>query len=216
MITERLGNFRNLLIEFTVIVAGVFVALAAESWWSEREDRQFERELREDVIVEFESNIRILEADIEENEASRKRIGLLENLSDEELLLLSDATLSEQLEPYLNWAGFDPEMGIVQAFVESGNVSAVSDRELRLLLARWAGLLEKRRRFNLQAVDFQHREVLPVIARSGSDGTWSSSERRETKILLSHMLALHGIVLTNQSDLKEAASVILAFLRHEA
>jgi hypothetical protein len=40
--------------EFVVVVVGVFIALAAESWWSEREDRRFEREIREDMLVEFE------------------------------------------------------------------------------------------------------------------------------------------------------------------
>ena len=83
-------------------------------------------------------------------------MGMLYGLDDDALLALDDTKLSEQLEPYLQWAGFDPEMGSVQAFVESGNVGAISDRQLRLLLARWAGLLEKRRRVNLQAVDFQH------------------------------------------------------------
>ena len=96
------------------------VALAAESWWSEREERRFEREIREDMIVEFESNLRILDADIEENKKARKHLGMLDGLADDALLALTDNTLSEQLVPYLTWAGFDPEMGSVQAFVERG------------------------------------------------------------------------------------------------
>jgi hypothetical protein len=206
---------RKLAAEFAVIVVGVFVALAAESWWSEREDRQYEREIREDMIVEFESNVRILDADIGENEEARKRLGMLEGLTDEALLALSDNELSGQLVPYLTWAGFDPEMGSVQALVESGNIGAISDRRLRQLLARWAGLLEKRRRINLQAVDFQHREVLPVIARASADRVWTSSERRELSTLLNHMLALHGFVLINQHELRAAATDILTFLRDE-
>ena len=206
---------RKLAVEFTIIVVGVFVALAAESWWSEREERQFEREIREDMFVEFESNVRILDADIEENEEARKRFGMLEGLTDDALLAVSDTELSEQLVPYLMWAGFDPEMGSVQALVESGNIGAISDRQLRLLLARWAGLLEKRRRINLQAVDFQHREVLPVIARASADRAWSSSERRELSTLLSHMFTLHGFVLNNQHELRAAATDILIFLRNE-
>ena len=206
---------RKLIVEFAVIAVGVFVAVAAESWWSEREERQYEREIREDMIVEFESNIRILDADIAENEGARGRMGMLYGLDDDALLALDDTKLSEQLEPYLQWAGFDPEMGSVQAFVESGNVGAISDRQLRLLLARWAGLLEKRRRVNLQAVDFQHHEVLPVIARASSDQVWSSSERRELRTLLSHLLALHGFVLNNQHELRVAATDILTFLRDE-
>ena len=201
--------------EFTVIVVGVFIALAAETWWSEREERRFEREIRADMIVEFESNIRILDADIAENEEANHRIGMLDSLDDDALLALDDNTISEQLVPYLQWAGFDPEMGSVQAFVESGNVGAFSDRQLRLLLARWSGLLVKNRRVNLQAVDFQHGTVLPVIARASSDLVWSSNERRELRVLLSHLLALHGFVLNNQRELRAAATDILTFLRDE-
>ncbi len=206
---------RRLAIEFAVIVIGVFVALAAESWWAEREERQYEREIREDMVVEFESNIRILDFDIEENEQARKQLGMLEGLTDDALIALSDNELSEPLVPYLQWAGFDPEMGSVQAFVESGNVGAISDRQLRQLLTRWSGLLVKNRRLNLQAVDFQHRELLPVIAQASADRAWSSSERRELSTLLNHMLALHGFVLNNQRELRTAATDILAFLRDE-
>lgn len=206
---------RKLFSEFAVIVVGVFVALAAESWWSEREERRFEREIREDMFVEFQSNIRILDADIAENEEAEKRIGSLNDLDDDALLAITDTQFSEQFAPYLTWAGFDPEMGSVQALVENGNVGAISDRELRLLLARWAGLLEKRRRINLQAVDFQHREVMPIIARASSDGVWSDGERRELQTLLGSLSTLHGYVLINQHELREAAIDILSFLRVE-
>lgn len=213
MSARQLKIDRKLIVEFTVIVVGVFVALAAETWWSEREERRFEREIRADMIVEFESNIQILDADIGENEEAYNRIGLLDSLDDDALLALDDNKISEQLVPYLQWAGFDPEMGSVQAFVESGNVGAFSDRQLRLLLARWSGLLVKNRRVNLQAVDFQHGTVLPVIARASADQVWSSHERRELRALLSHLLALHGYVLNNQRELRAAATDILIFLR---
>ena len=212
MDVKKLGLTPKLAVEFVVIVAGVFVALAAESWWSEREDRQYEREIREDMIIEFEANLRILDADIAINEDVRNGIDVLVGISDNALFSLADAKLSQQLNPYLNWAGFDPEMGSVQAFVESGNIGAIGDRALRLLLARWAGLLEMRRRYNLQAVDFQHREIIPVLARASADGKWSTSERREMRTLLETFVALHGIVLDNQYQLREAASDILKFL----
>jgi hypothetical protein len=212
MDTEKIGLTPKLAVDFVVIVAGVFVALAAESWWSEREDRQYEREIREDMIIEFQGNLRILDADIAINEEVKKGIEVLANVSDDALFSLADTALSQQLNPYLNWAGFDPEMGSVQAFVESGNVGAIGNRALRLLLARWAGLLEMRRRYNLQAVDFQHREIIPVLARASADGKWSKTERREMRTLLATFVSLHGIVLNNQYELREAATDILEFL----
>ncbi len=208
---KKLKLAPKFVVEFVVIVVGVFVALAAESWWSEREDRLYERELREDMIAEFESNLDILDADIAMNKEVPRQIGIFVDISDDALLALTDAKLS-QLKAYLDWAGFDPQMGNVQAFVESGNIGAIGDRDLRLLLARWTGLLEMRRRFNLQAVNFQNHEITPAIARASADGKWSPSERREIRTLLSTFLTLHDIVLRNQHELRQAANDILVFL----
>ena len=199
--------------EFGVIVIGVFLALAAESWWSEREDRRLEREIREDMVAEFEANIRTLEADLATNEGARVGMAILDGLSGEALMALTDDRILGMFYPFVDWAGFDPEMGTVQALVESGNIVLVSDRALRLRLARWAGLLEQNRRFNLQAVTFQQREVMPAFATAGADGHWSASERRELQILMSHMLALFDSTVTNQRQLLETAQHILVFLR---
>lgn len=215
MNSERLKSTRKLAIEFVVIVAGVFVALAAESWWSEREHRQLEREIHEDMIVEFEANLRILNADITINKQVHGTLEMFVKLSDEALFMITDIKLSEQFNPYLIWAGFDPEMGSAQAFVESGKIGVIEDRKLRILMSRWAGLLEMNRRFNLQAVDFQHRVVAPQIAQTSADESWSTSERREIRNLIGHLFVLHKTVLNNQYVLQIATQDILAFLREE-
>jgi hypothetical protein len=201
--------------EFGVIVIGVFLALAAESWWSEREDRRLEREIREDMVAEFEANIRTLEADLATNEGARVGMAILDGLSGEALMALTDDRILGMFYPFVDWAGFDPEMGTVQALVESGNIVLVSDRDLRLRLARWAGLLEQCRRFNLQAVTFQQREVMPAFATASADDQWSASERRELQVLMSHMLALFDNTVSNQRQLLETAQDVLAFLRED-
>lgn len=198
--------------EFVVVLLGVFFALAAESWWSDREDRQFERELREDILAEFETNIRILESDLAVNDTSRVRLGFLNELSDAELLAMPSEELTARLSGYLNWAGFDPEMGIVQALVESGNVGAVSDRTLRLYLSRWAGQLEEKRRFNLQAVDFQNQVVVPSVARAAADLVWTEEERREAQDLFEALSILQRGVIENQQRLRTTALEIQAYV----
>lgn len=202
--------------DFVVIVLGVFVALAAESWWSGREQRRTERELREDMIAEFRANIRILQEDLAENEASRVRLGFLDALDDAELQALSSEYLSERLDGFPNWAGFDPEMGSAQALVESGNVGAIAEREFRLRLSKWAGLLEEKRRFTLQAVDFQIHQFFPAITRASADRVWTPAERREARQLLRALLLLQRFVMDNQQRLLVAAEDILAHLEGSA
>ena len=206
-------RIRQLFQEFVVVVVGVFVAVAAESWWSEREDRQFEREIREDMLVEFESNILILDADIVFNDDARELIGALSGLSDEALFAIPDAVLSTQFgSGNLESAGFDPELGSVQALVKSGNLGAVGDRELRLLLSRWDGLMEQCRRKNVQAVNLE-KSIMPLIVQAGSDLHWSEVERRELRALLDNALGFFDIRVICQRELRDAAQDILAFLR---
>ena len=58
----------KLAAEFSVIVAGVLVALFAETWWSERDSRKIEEELVIDMADEFEVNVTILKTDLAYNE----------------------------------------------------------------------------------------------------------------------------------------------------
>ena len=204
---------KQLFQEFIVVVVGVFVAVAAESWWSEREYRRFEREIREDMLVEFESNVLILDGDIAFNEEARKLIAALSGLSDEALFAIPDSVLSKQFgSGILNTAGFDPELGSVQALVESGNLGAVGDRELRLRLSRWAGLLEQCRRKNFQGVNLE-KSVMPFIVQAGSDLHWSEVERRELRALLDNALGFFDIRVACQHELRSAAHDILVFLK---
>jgi hypothetical protein len=206
---------KQLFQEFVVVVVGVFVALAADSWWSEREDRRFEREIREDMLVEFESNVRILNTDIAFNEESRESYAALSGISDEVLFAIPDAVLSKQFgSGILYSAGFDPELGSVQALVESGNIGAIGDRELRLRVSRWAGLLEQCRRKNLQGV-LLDKSVMPLIVGAGSDLSWSQTERRELQALLENALYFFDIRVECQRELHRVAQDILAFL-HES
>ena len=192
--------------ELAVIVVGVFVALAAESWWSAREERRVEREIQEDIAAEFESNIRILRADLATNEASRKQLAVLEGLTTEELMALTDTQMTESLKGVF-WEGFDPEMGNAQAMVRSGNTIIVSDRKLRLALARWAGLLNLNDRLTFLATEYE-REVEPMYVRAAADGHWSENERREMQLHRRELLGYFDRTVENQRQLLAAAETI--------
>lgn len=202
----------TLFMEFLIIAIGVFIALAAESWWSEREDRLRESDIREDMLAEFAANIRILEADIETNENMVVHFASLPTMTDEELVSLPDAFFEESYRLFPNWAGFDPEMGIVQALVNSGNLSSISKRELRLRLSRWAGLLREKDRKTLQATQFQINALMPVIAEVSADARWSAAERRRVQLLYETLSVLQGMVLDNQVLLHSEARSIHAYL----
>ncbi|MEL7374364.1 MAG: hypothetical protein AAGJ36_07865, partial [Pseudomonadota bacterium] len=189
-----------------------FVALAAESWWSEREDRQLERDLRLDMITEFEENVAILEADIAQNVGFQAQARQLVEGEGNLIGTLPDAELLKRLERIYNWAGFDPAMGAAQALVDSGSIVAIADRDLRLRMTRWSGQLTADKRFGLQTVTFSLQTLIPTIASVGSDGVVSKEEREKLRQLLSTNLFLQDIILRSQRQLLETARDLHAYL----
>ncbi len=134
-------------------------------------------------------------------------------MSDAELLARDETFFNEHYAAFPDWAGFDPEMGIVQALVTSGNTSAISDRQLRLRLSRWAGLLAEKSRKTLQAVDFQIIVLVPAVAAVTNDLKWTPEERRQVQAYYATLAQLQSLVRDNQEMLLEEAEAILAHLQ---
>jgi len=209
----RIIEFRKIGIEFAVIVTGVLLALVAENWWSERDERNTEVELREDMVEEFRENLNILESDLATNYDVVTELSLFAALTDDELLSMPDSAFEPWSAAELDWAGFDPMMGSTQALVQSGNLSTIADRNLRLRLSTWSGLLEEKTRFTRNAVTFQSIIFFPAAARYGADEVWSAPERREFRSLLRTMLYRVETTVDNQTRLKLAAQELIDYLQ---
>ena len=211
----RPGQGRGrLVVEFIVIVAGVLVALAAESWWSERQARAYEDELRGDMLDEFEVNRSILKNDLAENAGVMRGVRDIVEMSPDVIERLSDSEVDEHLRPLVgsSYAGFDPAMGVARALVQSGDLAAIADRELRLLLAEWSARLDEKQRFTLNSTDFFLNHLNPRIAVLGSDRSWTAAERLEIQELLRLHLMLLETLVTNQERLLEVADHIVDHL----
>ena len=202
--SSRTGG--RLLLEFTIVVAGVLAALAGEAWWSGRQARAYEAELRGDFVEEFRRNAAILAQDIEFNEGDLVALRSLAELDGEgfgELLLAATAATG---------AGFDPAMGSARSLIESGDLAVITERSLRLRLAEWGSLLDEHQRFNQNYVEFFMGQLLPRLAIIGADKTFSQSERTEARILLRNAISLLEGVLDSQLRLLASAEGMLAAL----
>ena len=206
-------QLHRLAVEVAVIVVGVLVALIAGDWWAERDERLYEAELREDMVEEFRTNLEIQKSDLNTNYAIYASLNQFVELDDHEVRSLPDTAYSPWSAGDLSWAGFDPMMGSAQAQVESGNLGVIADRELRLLLSTWSGLLEEKTRYTEGAVAFQSLVFLPTAARLGADQTWTAEERREIHAILRTQRNRMRNVIRNQEKLSAAAQELLDYLQ---
>ncbi len=185
MSNNRFPKLVSAVAEFGLIVVGVLVALLAESWWSEREDREAERQILVDAVAEFRENLEILDADIAKNSVVIDTLLEIENMSDTRLLALTDDEASElfAIEKQID-AAFDPAMGSIDALVRSGDIRLIRDRTLRHHLARWSALLTRAERMEFQHTQLMHGGVLRSVPAFEADGKWTSEERREIRELV--------------------------------
>lgn len=206
------GTAGRLTLEFVVIVAGVLVALVLESWWSDRAARRFEAELRQDMVEEFRENVSILRDDLETNATLIADVASFTGLPEDEFMSLPYTPFTEAVREAMGGATFDPAMGAVQALVSSGNVNAIRDRELRLLIARWAGLLTESARIGDAYNGALFATLYPRFFDYLADGVWTETERRATRELVVSNQGIASLEFDVQQRLLVAAQDILTYL----
>jgi hypothetical protein len=217
MSSNKLSRLKSSVGEFGLIVAGVLVALLAESWWSERQDRHAEQQILVDAITEFRENIEILDTDISRNNEVYDYLLRVEGVADSELLALSDEEASDLLaiNNQIN-AAFDPAMGSIDALVRGGDLRFITDHVLRGHLARWSALITRSARMELQHTNLQIDGLFMMVPAFVADGKWTSEERRETREMLIQTKFTLKPTMDTMTDLRATAEKVLERLAETA
>jgi hypothetical protein len=210
MSSEKMFRFKSSVGEFSLIVVGVLVALLAESWWSERQDRQVEQQILVDAAIEFRQNIEILDADISKNNDVYDYLLRVEAMSDPELFALSDVEASNLFatDNQTN-AAFDPAIGAIDALVRGGDLRFITDHELRGHLARWSALLTQTARKDLQHTDLQIAGLYLVVPAFEADNKWTDEERRQIRDTLIVTMGSLKMSMDTMIELRATAERVL-------
>jgi hypothetical protein len=210
MTNKKLSQLKSSVGEFGLIVAGVLVALLAESWWSERQDRQVEQQVLVDATTEFRQNIEILDTDISINNDVYDYLLRVEAMPEPELFALSDTEVSDliAIENQFN-AAFDPAMGSVDALVRGGDLRLITDHELRGHLARWSALLTQAARMDLMHTDLQIAGLHMVIPAFEADNKWTNEERRQIRDMLIQTMGTLELNMNTITELRATAEKVL-------
>jgi len=210
MTNKKLSQLKSSVGEFGLIVAGVLVALLAESWWSERQDRQVEQQILVDATTEFRQNIEILDTDISTNNDVYDYLLRVEAMPEPELFALSDTEVSDRfaIENHFN-AAFDPAMGSVDALVRGGDLRLITDHELRGHLARWSALLTQAARMDLMHTDLHFAGLHMVIPAFEADNKWTNEERRQIRLMAIQTMGTLELNMNAITELRAAAEKVL-------
>lgn len=146
----------RLLAELAVIVAGVLIALAANSWWERRQEQNHAREYLEQLLVDVQTTERRLRSIID-TETQR-----LEAVSS----VISRAFSGpwpqpDSVELPTGYDYFEPLMGTLTALIQSGDLRLLRSDSIRFELIALSALIHE------TETGLRHTESL----------IWNSTER---------------------------------------
>jgi hypothetical protein len=171
-------NWPQAVAEVTLIITGILVALAVNSWWEDRLERQVEISYLEALNSDFQSNRESLKTAIEQQEN-------VINEGDEVLKLIKAGLNEESSEEFFSKTGnklyffpsWTPVTGTYDDLVNSGRLLYIQNSQLRIEMSEFHRSLERVRQMErLQTETFYARQSPFLVEHQDVNyHTWSKS-----------------------------------------
>ena len=148
--------WKRLLAEFAVIVAGVLIALAVDSWWERQQERNHAEEYLEQLLVDFQETERRLRATIA---ADTERLEHVSSVIGR--AMRGPLPPADSLELPTGYNYFEPLTGTLAALIQGGDLRLLRSDSIRFALTTFSTLI------NENQTILRHTETL----------VWNSTER---------------------------------------
>ena len=130
--------------EIFLVVVGILIALQINNWNESRKKTETEVFYLKAIQDEFSKNLKEVEAVMKRNAKNLKTAHSLLNLMGQNDLILSEKTFDSLLYgSFISEIEYRPSSGVLTELVNSGKLGLISNRDLRLQLASWDGLITK-------------------------------------------------------------------------
>lgn len=149
--------------EAAAIVLSILLAFAIDAWWDARQEQAEEREILIGLQAEF--------VDL------RGRLDLWANMNRDGIRFIEEflAGPVEGMDPvsvesaivYSYFVNVLDQGGALDALLASGRLERISDRDIRVKLAKWPDWLEDIHTNDLSARGFSWGEIMPFLAKRG-------------------------------------------------
>jgi hypothetical protein len=156
--------WKRIAVEATAIVASILLAFAIDAWWEGRRDRQVEQSVLSSLLEEFRGIEKRLDHE------RRTQQGILD--ATQRLLhtaLESDAKLERgSIDRNLADIGFASDAtewntAILDGLIAGGDISLVSNTDLRTVLATWPARIEKIKLYYREDADYFFSTLGPFL-----------------------------------------------------
>ena len=155
--------WKRLSAEAVAIVVSILLAFWIDAWWDARQDQSEEREILIGLHAEF--------IDL------RRRLDIWAGMNREGIRLIEEflAGPVEDMDPesvegallYSYLVNVLDQGGALDALLASGRLELISDRDIRIRLAKWPDWLEDIHTNDLSTREFAWGEIMPFLAARG-------------------------------------------------
>jgi hypothetical protein len=134
-------NWKQAAAEFFLIVIGVSIALAADSWLAERDKAERTERLLNSLEAEWAADLKYMDANLEEVGQAMPAIRRMISAHDNSPQDLTAAEAASLLEQAWDWHLFLPSDGALNTLLVDG-VQNIEDAPLRLAIGSWRSTLD--------------------------------------------------------------------------
>ena len=162
-ITKTSVPWARLSAEGAAIVLSILLAFAIDAWWDTRQDQAEEREILIGLQAEFVDLRGRLDLWANMN---RDGIGFIEELLAGPVEEMDPASVESAIV-YAYFVNVLDQGGALDALLASGRLERISDRNIRVKLAKWPDWLEDIHTNDLSSREFSWGVIMPFLAKRG-------------------------------------------------
>jgi hypothetical protein len=135
--TELSLPWKRLFAEFGVIVSGVLIALAVDSWWERKQEQQQAGDYLKQLLVDFQETRRRLQGTIAGDSIMLERVNSVLDRA-----YAGPFPAPDSLELPTGYNFFEPLTGTLTALVASGDLRLIGNDSIRFELIGFSALID--------------------------------------------------------------------------
>jgi len=154
--------WKRIVVEVFAIVASILFAFGIDAWWEYRIEREVEREVLANLLIEFERNRVELDRTLDTLTGSQNAAKRLLMFAGKSLTGDDNAVIEQKLDE-LFYFTFDPPSGALESLMSAGQLNLILNTELRMRIAGWSGLVKDYKEDEEELDYLIYRDLVPIV-----------------------------------------------------
>ncbi|WP_223032875.1 DUF6090 family protein [Hanstruepera marina] len=195
--------FKYAIGEIILVVIGILIALQINNWNETRKDTIKERQLLDNLQIEFKDNLKELDSVAKNIDTVIAALEKIFHLFGSDTDTLSNDALNKLYSDALNSPNWRPSQYLLNNLNASGNIAELKNQDLKLLLYQWSRLQNEMHEVDVRT-EKTGEEIISYLKQNGSlrniDVASSEFNYTSSKLKIDNSNLLSDPVFENHID----------------